>query len=342
MKSVLIIASILFTALSVPVPRADVPSEAERIAFSDAQEKALDPGKMTIFKAAENGDWATISEYFSDGGVVDCTQLYGGTMLYYAVRGKQAETVKSLLAAGADPTVAHELLKWTPMMLLEHMTTQGGQSRIASLDDIGRMLTEAEAQARDDVAAAEKLQEGPWDTKAVVGFLERKPYQRILSSLLWDACKHGDDAAFEAIMALLTSIPPSLRDHLLNGSYPINDILKRQWLRAVEEKLNAMIYVQVKQMIKEGRVYRNDEPHNKSVSMQVDNQDNPPRQTMLMSAAAQGNARLCGLLIESGADVSLRDAEGRTALDLTCTEWGDPSAKDAITKMLQAKGPAVR
>lgn len=342
MKVISMITSVVLLALIAVVSRADAPSEAEMIAFSDAQEKAVDPGKTTIFKAAESGDLATITEYLADGGPVDCAQLYGGTMLYYAVRGRQAGIVKSLLAAGADPTAKHGILGWTPSMLLEHMTTKGGESGSGALEGIGKMLSEAEARARDNETEAEKLLEGAWDGDAVAAFLERKPSQQILSSLLRGACEHGDASSFKAVMASLTNISLRVREDLVKGIYDVDETLTREWLRAVEDKLNAVAYVHAKKMIEEGSIYRDGEPHNEGVSMHIDSQDNPPKRTVLMLAAARGNERLCRLLIESGADVSLCDAEGRTALDLACMEWGTPDAKEAIIKMLQTKGAAVR
>lgn len=59
----------------------------------------------------------------------------------------------------------------------------------------------------------------------------------------------------------------------------------------------------------------------------------PDGRTPLMNAASQCRSESVSVLLEFGADPNLKDADGKTALDLVCTEPGDEH--DAIVAALQ-------
>ena len=73
-----------------------------------------------------------------DGGAVDRQLMYGGTPLFYAVRGNQEEIVRELLESGADPNSLHETLQISPLKIAtaaheDSGSSAGGLSSLLSL-----------------------------------------------------------------------------------------------------------------------------------------------------------------------------------------------------------------
>lgn len=333
MKKMIMLFSMV--VMMFPFASGGAPTEGEMLSFSDSIEQSIDTGKMTVFKAAERGDTGFVGEYLADGGAVDRMQLYGGTMLYYAVRGRQVEMVRLLLDAGADATRAHEKMNWTPAQLLEFMADKPGWQDDSATGELRRLLQDGEARILETGKMADALLGAAWDGKAAVELTKRKPDWETMRRLAEAACHNHDADAFKAILAAMPGVPGNLAEKLQKNAYQMDEALRDELLHLVLRKVNEETFAHCKWQIREGQIYKGADNPNKSVAMHIDGQMGPQKQTLLMSAARAGNVSLCRLLLDNGAAVSLRDADGRTAADQACEEWGDEEAKRAIIQMLK-------
>jgi hypothetical protein len=73
--------------------------------------------KTKLFKAAKSGDVKTVHEALDGGVEVDALNSNKWTALHDACGSGQLEVVKVLLAAGADPNIAHPQTGFTPLVV---------------------------------------------------------------------------------------------------------------------------------------------------------------------------------------------------------------------------------
>jgi hypothetical protein len=132
--------------------------------------------KTRLFKAAKSGDVKAAREALDGGVEVDALSANKWTALHEACRYGQLEVVKLLLAAGADPNIAHSQNGFTPMVvaafevghadIIRALVDGGAAPSLASSS--GRTVLHWVAEA-GDVDALEVLLEAGGDPDAQVG-----------------------------------------------------------------------------------------------------------------------------------------------------------------------------
>jgi uncharacterized protein len=244
---------------------------------------------LALFSAADDNCTGLATELLDGGAAVDARDRLGARPLSHAARNGHLEMVDLLLARGA-PINARNLAGGTALYF---------------------------AAERDHVAVAQRLVERGADVnltgRAGISPVAAAAYagrDAIVEMLL----AHGADArapdetgkppiVYAAARAKLEIVKRLLaRDIDVNARYA-NDLTLLMWAAGADEKVSEGDALKVV-------------THLLEVGAHIDERDARGR-TALMIAAEGGRADIANLLLERGADPSLKDNAGKRAADLT-------------------------
>jgi ankyrin repeat protein len=103
------------------------------------EQDPLHDSELPIHKAAYKGDNSQLLTLIASSGDIDARGVYGCTPLQLAIRGDHAETVRILLSAGADPTLADGIEPgyYAPFDAVNGAAWLGTQHALAALLEFG-------------------------------------------------------------------------------------------------------------------------------------------------------------------------------------------------------------
>lgn len=318
---------------------ADYPGKAapsiDMATFARQLEENWNDGRYTLFEAAEAGDTAVLRALLEENGSPNYAMPYGGSLLYYAVRGAQPDAARMLLEAGADPLAKHQTLAdETPVSLVEHQIAASAAPASQALTTIQSLLRDAITRQAAAAEQAQALLAKPWDPVAADA-LKDSPYlpAQSIRALLLAAMKARDFEFFASRMRSNkgTTLRPEAYRPALAG---LTEAEQASWIDLLRRADNQQAYLFYKHAL-QGRTPSHGEAgaENGNAKTGIDTKDETEGRTMLMHAAAAGNVGVCRLLIEDGANPGLQDHEGKTAQDLACSDWCGTEERAALTAL---------
>lgn len=303
----------------------------DTLKFAEQMEASVQTGKKSIFGAAEEGDSVFIDAYLQDGGNINRSQLYGGTMLYYAVRGGQESVVALLLQRGADPGIAHSMTSLTPVELSKDLEEQSPEVQ----SGINALLKLALKKQADFNSEIEQLITEKDITKLAV-ILEGKPFnigREVYNALLDFAVAEKHELLLGLLAEQLPAgmVSDAVRKKVLESSFVSAD-RKERIGKSLDEEEKRRLFVRFKYQIIEG--YIGVEEKVSPIYTHIDAPDFGG-ETLLILAVQQGNLKLLKLLLESGASTDSKDSQGLTPREHLERQQEEGEVKSQMLSLLE-------
>jgi ankyrin repeat protein len=244
---------------------------------------------LTLFSAADGNCVELASELLDEGASVDARDRFGARPLSHAARSGHLEMVDLLLAHGA-PIDARNLVGATAL----YFAAEGGHTSVVQrLIERGADVKLAGRSGVSPVAAAAYAgNDSVVEALLARGADERAPDDTGKPPIVYAAA----GARIEIVKRLLA------RNVDINTRYP-NGLTLLMWASGPDEKAPEARAMQVVSYLLDAGAH-------------IDDRDDRGR-TALMIAAEGGHAEIAGLLVERGADPTLKDKAGKRAADLT-------------------------
>jgi len=306
--------------------------EADRLLDCLHVVHVLDPTHKPLQLAALNGDIAAI-QGFLENPVEDSEVTTVGSLLRYAAVGGQPEIVKLLLKSGVNPLV-HNVYRGAP-----RIADRTPREAILACDAIDpaappyaaiiALLQEEEAAVLPRSTRAEAaLDEENFD--AVVSIIAEGPIlDSVQEQIVAMAVRRNDLELLRRVFDIIKGlrVPKDIRSEIY--SRPVSD------LSATEKFLHE------RALRSAGSSYLFWLRHAGPLPMPAQYLNTPQNTgdnlTMLMFASQYGQLEQVKALLEAGADPDIKNAEGKTALDLVCAMSTSEDCKE-IRRLLQQKG----
>jgi len=283
--------------------------------------------------AALEGDIDAIRNALANSADYDPWRALGDLSLPYAAVGGHPDTVALLLAARADPTnrLVYEIdspaglrtVRRTPREAV--LACSAIDPAAPSYATVIALLEEAEAAFHDRSTRAETALLAE-DFDAIESILREGPISRAVGGEIVTAVVEKDLVSVLQRLVEINNqkLPGDSKDiRRLSETHPSELTASENFIRDYYTKTMSRLFV---------HLLRENAPHKAETLNRLENDS-----TVLMNAARYGVLEQVKALLEAGADPDIKNAEGKTALDLVCAMSTSEDCKE-IRRLLQQKG----